>query len=158
MAPKGDLYVVWADGRFSNGTHDDVVLSRSTDGGLTWSTPIKVNKSPLDVAAFTPAVHVAADGTVGVTYYDFRNNTNALGLPTDYFLVQSQPPSDQHSWDWAETRVTSTSFDMETAPVTTGNPGYFIGDYEGSHQHPGQLWDQQVYTDLRPDELGKHCE
>jgi hypothetical protein len=125
VAPKGDLYVVWADGRFSNGTHDDVVLSRSTDGGLTWSTPIKVNQ-PMGVAAFTPAVHVAADGTVGVTYYDFRNNTPAPGLPTDYFLVQSETPSDPLSW--AETRVTSTSFDMETAPITRG---YFLGDYEG---------------------------
>jgi BNR repeat-like domain len=124
----GTLYVVWADGQFSNGTHDDVVLSRSTDGGLTWSTPIKVNQSPMGVAAFTPAVHVAADGTVGVTYYDFRNNTSAPGLPTDYFLVQSQTPSDPRSWAETETRVTSTSFDMETAPVARG---YFLGDYEG---------------------------
>ena len=38
--------------------------------------------------AFTPSVDVAADGTVAVTYYDFRNNTpTPATLPTDYFVV-----------------------------------------------------------------------
>ena len=56
------------------------------DGGLTWSNPIKVNASPSGVAAFTPSVDVASDGTVAVTYYDFRNNTpNTSTLPTDAF-------------------------------------------------------------------------
>src|SRR5256886_13094984 len=57
---SGNLYAVWSDGRFSGFTHDDVALSRSTDGGLTWSTPVKVNASPPGVAAFTPAVDVAS--------------------------------------------------------------------------------------------------
>jgi hypothetical protein len=30
---NGTLYVVWSDGRFSGGAHDDVALSRSTDWG-----------------------------------------------------------------------------------------------------------------------------
>ena len=43
-------------------------------------TAIKVNKTPTNIPignqqAFTPSVDVAADGTVAVTYYDFRNNT-----------------------------------------------------------------------------------
>src|SRR5919197_476274 len=75
VAPIGTLYAVWSDGRFSGFTHDDVALARSTDAGLPWSTPIKVNASPAGVAAFTPSVDVASDGTVAVTYYDFRNNT-----------------------------------------------------------------------------------
>ncbi len=90
VAPNGTLYAVWSDGRFSGFTHDDVALSSSTDGGLTWSTPIKVNASPPGVAAFTPSVDVASDGTVGVSYYDFRNNTpNTSTLPTDAFAVFS---------------------------------------------------------------------
>src|SRR5207237_4134529 len=62
VAPDGTLYAVWADGRFSGFTHDDVALSRSTDGGLTCSTPIQVNASPSGVAAFTPSDHVHSDG------------------------------------------------------------------------------------------------
>lgn len=125
---NGGLYVVWADGRFSHGTHDDIALSRSTDGGLTWSPPIKANQTPIDVAAFTPSVKVAADGTVGVTYYDFRNinSSDPTTLPTDYFLARSH----NGGMSWDEVRITPTPFDMRTAPVSTGR-GFFIGDYQG---------------------------
>src|SRR5205085_5954701 len=33
----GNLYMVWADARFSNFEHNDVAFSQSTDGGVTWS-------------------------------------------------------------------------------------------------------------------------
>ena len=124
-ALSGALYVVWQDARFSGGQHDDIAFSSSTNGGTTWSMPIKVNQTPMPVAAFTPAVDVAADHTVGVTYYDFRANTPSPGLPTDYFLVHSHVGG--VSWD-PETRITPTSFDMESAPDAFG---YFVGDYEG---------------------------
>jgi hypothetical protein len=124
----GTLYAVWADGRFSNGAHDDVALSRSTDGGLTWSTPVKINHTTNNAAAFTPAVSVAANGTVGVTYYDFRNNTPAAGVPTDYWLVRCPASTDcTNPANWSEAHVAG-SFDIETAPVAVG---YFLGDYEG---------------------------
>ncbi|HEY3100408.1 MAG TPA: sialidase family protein, partial [Methylomirabilota bacterium] len=84
----GNLYAVWQDSRFSNNGDfsnvalliDEVAFARSTDGGTTWSTPIKINLTPTNIPlknrqAFTPAIRVAADGTIGVTYYDFRNNT-----------------------------------------------------------------------------------
>ncbi len=124
---NGTLYVVWSDGRFSGGAHDDVALSRSTDGGLTWSAPVKVNQTPSGAAAFTPSVHVAADGTVAVTYYDFRNNTSAPGVPTDYWLVHCHSTTDcTNPANWAETHVAGP-FDIETAPVSRG---FFLGDYE----------------------------
>jgi hypothetical protein len=121
---NGTTYVVWSDSRFSGGARDDVALSKSTDGGRTWSRPIKVNQTPVPVAAFTPSVEVAADGTVGVTYYDFRNNTPAAGALTDAFIVHSH----DGGATWAENRLTPTSFDLEQAPIARG---YFLGDYEG---------------------------
>ena len=89
VGPNGDLYAVWQDARVNGGGADGVALSRSTDGGLTWSPRIKVNQTPTNIPignqqAFTPSVDVAADGTVAVTYYDFRNNTGAAPLLTDY--------------------------------------------------------------------------
>src|SRR5262249_23978126 len=76
---NGNLYAVWADGRFSGFAHNDIAMSMSTDGGLIWSDPIKVNQTPTNIPAgnqqaFTPNVAVAANGTVAVGYYDFRNN------------------------------------------------------------------------------------
>src|SRR2546423_6106011 len=126
VGPNGTLYAVWSDGRFSGFTHDDVALSRSTDGGLTWSTPIKVNTSPAGVAAFTPAVDVASDGTVAVTYYDFRNNTpNTSTLPTDAFVVFSH---DGGATFGGEVRLTKHSFNLDLAPRAGGR---FLGDYVG---------------------------
>ncbi len=128
VSPNGTLYVVWSDGRFSSGAHSDIALSRSTDGGLSWSAPVKVNLTPNSTAAFTPSVHVAADGTVAVTYYDFRNNTSAAGVPTDYWLAHCHANADcTNPANWSETHVAGP-FDIEIAPFSRG---YFLGDYEG---------------------------
>jgi len=135
---SGTLYAVWQDARFSNFSYDEIAFAMSTDGGFTWTAPIKINQTPTNVPpgnrqAFTPSVHVAGDGTVGVTYYDFRNNTtDPTTLPTDYFLVRCQPSvtvSCATTADWDhETRLTDASFDMRKAPVARG---FFLGDYEG---------------------------
>jgi hypothetical protein len=126
---NGTLYVVWADARFSGGVVDDIALSKSTDGGLTWSAPIKVNQTPVPVPAFTPAVAVASNGTVAVAYYDFRNNTPDINtLPTDYWIVDST----NHGATWGgEQRITPASFDLDTAPVAPASRGHFLGEYEG---------------------------
>lgn len=119
----GAVYVVWEDSRFS-GTHNDIALSKSTDGGKTWSTPIKANQTPAGALAFTPGVEVLPNGTVAVGYYDIRNNTPASGLPTDYFLAHSH----DGGGTWSEARLTPASFDDTFAPIARG---YFIGDYQG---------------------------
>ncbi len=125
---NGTLYAVWSDARFSGGAHDDVALSRSTDGGLTWSSPIKINQTPNNAAAFTPSVEVAADGTVGVSYYDFRSNTADPGVPTDYWLIHCHGDcTNPANWSGSETHLAGP-FDIETAPFARG---YFLGDYEG---------------------------
>lgn len=135
---NGTLYAVWQDSRFSG--VDEIALSLSTDGGLTWSAPIKVNQTPRSAAtanqqAFVPGVRVADDGTVAVTYYDFRNNDANPGVPTDYWIVHCHPSSTitcANAADWGdEARLSSSSFDIEQAPIARGTSGYFLGDYEG---------------------------
>jgi Neuraminidase (sialidase) len=129
VAPNGTLYVVWGDAGPSGGTHTDIVLSRSTDGGRTWSTPVKVNQTPTTIPAgnqqaFTATVHVAADGTVGVGYYDFRSNTtDPATLWTDYWFAHSHDGGQT----WSETHVAGP-FDMRSAPYARG---FFLGDYAG---------------------------
>jgi hypothetical protein len=88
---------------------------------------VKVNQTPGSADAFTPSVEVAADGTVGVAFYDFRNNTSAAGVPTDYWLAHCHADCGSSAASWSETHVAG-SFDIETAPVSRG---YFLGDYEG---------------------------
>lgn len=122
VAPNGTVLVVWQDARFSGGTVDGIALSRSTDGGSTWSAPVQVN-SARSVAAFTPTVRARADGTIGVSYYDLRSDTaDTATLPTDLMLARS---TDLQTW--TEVRLTPT-FDLATAPQAGG---YFLGDYFG---------------------------
>jgi len=130
-AGYGNLYAVWGDSLGSGkkpNQHSTVVFTESTDGGLTWSPLSRIDQSPGDVQAFTPSVHVASDGTVGVTYYDFRKNTPDAGLPTDQWFIHCHPTSDcTDPTNWAESHVAGP-FDIENAPIAGG---YFLGDYEG---------------------------
>jgi Neuraminidase (sialidase) len=115
----------------------DIAFSKSTDEGKTWSTPIKVNQTPNGATAFTPSVDVSSDGTVAVSYSDWRNNTPAAGLPVDDFIVYSHDGG--ATWTGSEAKLTPASFDIEQAPVV-GSRGYFIGDYQGLANN-GSLFD-----------------
>jgi hypothetical protein len=135
---NGNLYATWQDTRF--GGVDQIAFSMSSDGGDSWSDPVKVsqtppNPDPGDEQAWVPAVHVAADGTVAVTYYDFRFNTPAAGVPTDHWMVHCHPSAATtcaNAGDWGdELRLTDTSFDVEQLPFARGPFGFFVGEYEG---------------------------
>src|SRR5207245_9467443 len=136
-ATSGNLYAVWQDARFSNFQYTGIAFSMSTDGGFTWSAPIQINQTPDNIPvgdrqAFIPPVAVNEDGTVAVTYFDFRNNTLAAGLLTDYWMVHAHPAdglTNRASWT-SENRLTKTSFDMELAGLL-GADGFFVGDYMG---------------------------
>jgi len=90
---------------------------------LTWSAPARVNSVP-NSQAFTPSVTVRADGTVGVSYYDFRSDTSdPSNLPTEYWLARSI----DNGLTWSEVRVAGP-FDLALAPNALG---LFLGDYQG---------------------------
>jgi hypothetical protein len=128
--PDNTLYAVWEDDHPTPGV-DAIQFSQSTDGGLTWSAPVKINQTPsgippADQQAFTPTIKVTSTGTIGVTYYDLRSNTPAPGLPTDYWFVHCHA-SCTNAANWTEAHVAGP-FDEEQAAVAGG---YFVGDYEG---------------------------
>ncbi len=69
----GHLYVAYETW---NGTSMDVEFTQSTDGGATWSVPVKVNDNvdapgqPTD--QFQPEVAAGPNGAVAVAFYDRR--------------------------------------------------------------------------------------
>ncbi|EEA00547.1 BNR/Asp-box repeat protein [Burkholderia sp. H160] len=145
----GAIYLAWQDNRFSTATCttpgagsiaiSGIVFSESDNGGVTWSPPVMINKTPANAAnpcrqqAFIPAVVASGDGkTVVVTYYDFRKDTNTpAGFEgTDYFALfcpTSSVCTNSSSWG-NERRLTTASFNILNAPVARG---HFLGDYMG---------------------------
>jgi hypothetical protein len=73
------LYVSWEDGSIGV---SNLYLTTSSDGGVTWSTPIVVNDNVDPVDELQPNLNVADNGdtdTVSVAFYDRRLSCPAAG-------------------------------------------------------------------------------
>ena len=124
----GALYMAWQDSRFNSQGLAGIAVARSVDGGLSWSEPVRANPASDDhVQAFLPTVAVNDDGTVGVLFYDFRNDVSGdAPLSTDVRLSLFDAALNY----LGEKRLTPASFDLRQM-VLTGARGYFPGDYMG---------------------------
>jgi hypothetical protein len=128
----GQLYLVWQD---PSGTADKnhkngwsrILMTTSISGGDGWSDPVVVSNSPDGISAFNPAIAVKSDGTVGLTYFDFRTLApdNTTTLPTDIWFKSA--PRGGNLATATETHVTGP-FNMLEAPFAGG---FFLGDYQG---------------------------
>ena len=125
----GTIYVTWADGL---GTPlNQIVMSKSTDGGRHWTAPVAVSSGDPDAQSYDHAVEVTPDGTVVIAFYDDRNNVLGDGVATTDVWVR-------HSHDggatWEEQHLHGP-FDHYLAPISyfaPGDPrGLFLGDYIG---------------------------
>jgi BNR repeat-like domain len=121
IAPDGTVYVAWdRDSSASSGTID---IAKSSNGGRSWSAP-----TPLPgVTAFTfqPAIAVDARGTVGVIWYDNRNDRlGDAARTTDVWFAHSA----DGGGSWSQTHVAGP-FDFRTAPRPAGD--LRLGEYQG---------------------------
>ncbi|MFB9235109.1 sialidase family protein [Plantactinospora siamensis] len=134
----GRVYVVWGQQGLS-AANSDVALASSADGGRTWTAPVRVNRTPATAnpragQAFLPQVEVTGDGTVGVTYYDFRADSPGPGTATDVWLATCRGARCATGGDdWREGHLFG-SFDIETALPWSGGP------YIGSYVSLGHTW------------------
>jgi hypothetical protein len=134
VAPDGTAYAAWHDIDFPTNGSSRILLAKSTDGGVSWSDPIIVKEERAQ--AFTPTLAVAEDGTVGVTYYDFRNDKLGDGeLTTDFWFAHSGDRGET----WEEEHVAGP-FDMRRAalsPAPDNEPSFNVIDYYQLATAPG---------------------
>jgi hypothetical protein len=110
---RGAIYIAYqSDPDGSGPDMSDVFLVSSFDGGKTFSDPVRVNDDATQTDQFMPAVAVAADGTVGVFFYDRRLDPNNLKI--DVYFARSR--NGGRSFE-PNLRVTDVSFDV---PPTFG--------------------------------------
>lgn len=127
VGPDGSVYTAWND--IASTSSSRIMLSRSSDGGQSWSSPVAV--ASVHGQAFLPALDVGPDGTVGVSWYDTRRYyPGDKQLSTDVWFAYS---TDQGA-HWHQVHVAGP-FDLRTAYYRPGAAGaasgYFLGDYDG---------------------------
>lgn len=127
---SGAIYIVWEDGRFGT---EGIALVASHDGGVTWSAPVEVN-GDASAQAFTPGVAVADDGTVGVFYYDTRED---VASQTAFHATAWLATSSDGGATFSDVRA-SRAFDLAPTLISSG-PYWFLGDYVGVAAHGGDF-------------------
>jgi BNR repeat-like domain len=128
----GQLYVTWQDARFNGFTNDEAVVSTSSNGGVTWSPPARVN-SHTGQPAYDPSIYVNAAGQVAVSYFQWRTTTSG-NEPTDLFITHSTSPGSSSAVPTFDgPAALDGPFNNLAAPFAGG---YFLGDYQGLVANP----------------------
>jgi hypothetical protein len=139
-AHSGTLYCSWMDQTAANGT--DIFVARSTDGGASWSAPVRANDDPTGVANDQFNQWLAVDpvtGTVDLSWNDTRNDPTHLS--TDIFYTRSTDGGQTFA---ANVQVTTAPTNETVAGSDLGNQ---YGDYEGIAARGGIV--HPVWTDRR---------
>ncbi|MFT6148245.1 MAG: hypothetical protein ACJAUH_000926 [Saprospiraceae bacterium] len=119
---SGTIYINWTDQR--NGEKDtDVWITKSTDGGDTWSKPKRVNDDPAGKQQFLTWMSIdQTDGTVYTVFYDRRAHEDNA---TDVYMAYSK--------DGGETFIN----EKISAESFKPNAFNFFGDYNNISAHNG---------------------
>ncbi|MCK5453118.1 MAG: T9SS type A sorting domain-containing protein, partial [Calditrichia bacterium] len=115
---QGWIYVVTTQKNMSPaGLDPDIILNRSSDGGLNWSEGIRVNQDALNNGRiqYFPAITVDSGGGINVIYYDDRTtSSDSCGL----FLSRSTDGGDS----WQDVEISDHYF--KPAPIGGLAQGY----------------------------------
>ncbi len=116
---NGNVYVCASVARNSGTDPADVMFTRSTDGGMTFEPPIKINKDSVGNYNWFGVMSVAPNGRIDVIWLDTRNADG--GINSELFYSSS---IDQGT-TWSEDVSISLPFDP-----TIGYPNQSkMGDY-----------------------------
>jgi len=111
---RGNIYINWTDQR--NGTgNTDVFITKSTDGGNTWSSVKKVNDDNTTRHQFFTWMTI--DQTTGILYFIFYDRRNTANNLTDVYAARSTDGGET----FTNFKVSESSFNPSSS--------IFFGDY-----------------------------
>jgi Secretion system C-terminal sorting domain len=104
---RGNVYVLASVQRLSNGDPGDVMFAKSTNGGLTWGYPIRINDDPGTTnTQWFGTMSVAPNGRIDAVWLDTRDappGTDYSALYYSYSINQGDT--------WSVNEKLSDSFD-----------------------------------------------
>jgi hypothetical protein len=133
---KGTLFVVWEDASDRDDGLNDVVLSRSHDGGSTWTPPTRVNPDGSGSGRdhLQPNVE-ALDGRVQVVFF---TRDGPASRPSPFVQLRSVS-SDDGGVTFEGERTIGPPADLRVAAVVRPGRTRFLGDYIGVASSAGSL-------------------
>lgn len=133
---RGNIYINWSDQR--NGPDDtDIWFTKSSDGGDTWSAPLRVNDDPAGKQNFFS--WMALDQITGYIYFVFYDRRNYSDLYTDVYMAVSKDGG-----------LTFNNFKISNSPFSP-NQSIFIGDYNNLYAYNNIV--RPVWTRMSNDSL-----
>ena len=108
----------------------DIFYVRSTNGGSTFSAPVRLNDDATATSQWAPAITAAADGTVAVKWWDRRNDPVNDSL-TDVYMTTSADGG--KTWG---TNIRVTDHNWVFGPSHLGS---YHGSYDGIAADSGNL-------------------
>ena len=158
LSAEGTVYYVFPDitGAAGSERNVDILLTKSTDRGASWSTPVVVNgDSPSPRDQFMPAIAVSPDGALHIAYMDTRRSSE-LDSSTQIKLDIVYARSVDAGHSFSETFITESPFDASTMiwrPYDNNYPQNFIGDYIGIAAPSNAVY--IAYPDRRAPDTGQ---
>jgi hypothetical protein len=139
---NGTVYVVWADAAGGVGR---ILVSKSTDKGATWSSPLAVS-STRDGYAFFQGLDVAPNGRVDIAYQSLKaRSTSTYG--TGNATVASYYVSSTNGGASFSKPVRVSAFSDPAASAQNNLQRQFWGDYNTLVSNNANAW--FIYTDAR---------
>jgi hypothetical protein len=121
VGDDGALHMIWSNWQAGSA---DVVYTRSTDGGETWTRAVKINQESVKSDQFFQWIDASGD-FLHVGFVDRQYTADAT---LDHSYVVSTDGGD--TWSQTE-RVTTASSASDASLFGTNCTGEFIGDYTG---------------------------
>jgi len=127
---RGNVYLLCSVEPFLGTDPQDVMFSRSTDGGVTWSAPVRVNDDAAGEWQWFGTMSVAPNGRIDAVWLDTRDNPGTV-LSSLYYSSSIDGGA-----TWSPNERISDAFDPHVGwpnQQKMGDYYHMVSDNEGAH-------------------------
>ena len=147
----GNIYVVWTnvgEPGVNQNVSIDVYMIKSTDQGVTWSDPVRVNQDEYGVGKEHYMPWITCDPENGILSTIFYDDRNVFPTQCEVYCANSYDGGET----WEDFKVSDVAFTPSPIP---GLAGGYMGDYLGISARGGKVY--PVWPDNRLGYIMSFC-